>query len=95
MTRSEKIYLIALQNEITTKVDRHIDKQAKSLGYDDINSIAKYLVNGNPFQDECEKLSLWVASCWITVHTIQSDVEQGLRAIPTVQEVIDELPIYA
>ena len=46
-------------------VQDYLDQGAKSLGYDDINSIAKYLVIDNPFYNEASILSLWAAEVWV------------------------------
>lgn len=97
MNREEKLKQIkikALIHETEKAIDMHIAKQAKSLGYDNINSISKYLVDGNPFKIECEKLSLWCAECWIKCYNIQSEVNSGQREFPTVEKIISELPKY-
>lgn len=78
----------ALENEVSN----HIKSKCIELGYDDENSIAKYLVQGNPFYDECTAISLWIGNVWTTVHTIKNDVEAGTRELPT--DIISELPIY-
>lgn len=77
-----------------TAIQEHIDSVAKSLGYDDISSIGKYLGYANPFRDECEQLGLYNSDCWIRAFQIQQEVEQGLRPMPTMEELIAELPVY-
>ena len=78
----------------TIKVQQHIDATAVSLGYDDANSIAKYLVDGNPFEPECKAISLWIAAVWVFVRQVQSDVLAGERVFPTAEVLIGELPKY-
>lgn len=75
-------------------VQSHINSTVKGLGYDDENSIAKYLVDTNPFYIECKALSLWIGSVWVAVHGIQADVMAGNRTDPTLEELIAELPVY-
>ena len=75
-------------------IQSYIDNVAISLGYDNISSIGKYLGYDNPFRAECEKLGSFNASCWVKAYEIQSEVEQGLITMPTVEEVLAEMPIY-
>jgi len=83
-----------LTNQINQSIQQHIDSKAKSLGYDNINSIAKYMSVGNPFEQECLALSLWCANCWVTVKEIQVQFEANEIAEPTVDTVIAALPTY-
>ncbi len=66
-------------------VQSHITTTVKKLNYDDENSIAKYLVEGNEYYEECKALSLWIGLVWKT--TNQSTAT-------TLEELIGELPIY-
>jgi hypothetical protein len=99
MTRREQVQLKAYKQVNTQRaadaVEAHISAQCKSLGYDNENSIAKYLVVGNDFYDECEGLSLWIGKVWTKVMSIQSNVEAGTISEPTPKEIIDMLPVYA
>ena len=75
-------------------IEQHINDQCKELGYDNENSISKYLVVGNDFYDECSKLSLWIGSVWTKSHSIEAEVAAGTIPMPTIKEVIAELPAY-
>lgn len=88
----EELLAIVAPMEAEKAVQKHINSVVKGLGYDNENSIAKYLVEGNPFYDECVAISLWVGSVWATVHQIQADVVAGNRDIPT--DIVAELPVY-
>jgi len=77
---------------ISSAVQVHIDTEARSKGYDNINSIAKYMGYTNDFQTECETLGAWTASCWSTCHVILSNWEAGNITEPTADEVIAQLP---
>jgi hypothetical protein len=81
-------------NELESTVEEHINNKAKELGYNNIDSIAKYMVEGNPFKDECVELSLWTASCWNTAFNIQQEVLSNSRGIPSKEELLLELPEF-
>ena len=87
--------IIAKTKESMEKaIQKHINDKCVELGYDNENSIAKYLVSGNPFYDECSAISLWIGTVWIYAYQVQVDVQDGKRDMPTIDELIDELPIY-
>ena len=73
-------------------IENHINETVKSRGYNSQDSIAKYLVSGNPFYDECTAISLWIGSVWVYSHQVQADVMAGTRTMPTIEELIAELP---
>ena len=86
--------LAIIVKDMEAKVQTHIDSKAKELGYDDINSIGKYIGYDNPFRLECEALGRYNANCWIKAHSIQDEVIAGTRPMPTLEEVIAEIPEY-
>jgi hypothetical protein len=92
----EAEYLAKLQEQkvkaTEQEIQNHINEVVKGLGYDDENSIAKYLVNGNPFYDECVSISLWIGNVWVTAFTIQQEVLSGTKEEP--EDIIAELPVY-
>lgn len=82
-----------MQNKIKSAeqaVQSHINAKCVSLGYDNENSIAKYLVEGNPFYEECKSLSLWIGNVWVKAFSIINEV----RPIPTIEEILAELPEF-
>lgn len=74
-------------------IETHINTTVKAKGYNSQDSIAKYLVVSNPFYAECTAISLWIGSVWVYAHQVQADVMAGTRAMPTIEEVIAELPV--
>ncbi len=58
------------------------------MGYDGENSIAKYLVEGNPFYEECKKISMWIGYVWVNVYRYSTDVSQFI----SVEDIISNLP---
>lgn len=83
-----------LLNDIEKAIQEYIDKEAKALGYDDIVSACSYAGYPNKYQEEAIALGSFRSSCWNTAYTIQDDVEAGNRTMPTVDEVLAELPKY-
>ena len=75
-------------------VESYINTQCVSLGYDNVNSIAKYLTNENDFYAECQSLSLWIGKVWTKTLSIQADVEAGTISEPTPEELVAMLPVY-
>jgi len=75
-------------------VQSSINAKCVELGYDNENSIAKYLVVGNPFYDECRSISLWIGAVWVYVNQVKNDVEGGTRSMPATEELLAELPKY-
>ena len=84
-----------LQKELERTIEAHIDSVVKIRGYNNQDSIAKYLVDTNPFYEECKAISVWIGNVWIKAQEIQSEIESGTRPIPTIEEVIAELPVLA
>lgn len=92
---TELAELIAAKTKATeTAVQAHINSVVVGLGYDDENSIAKYLVPENPFYTECKAISLWIGAVWTSSYAIQTQVAAGTIPEPTAEELIAMLPMY-
>ena len=84
-----------VKNNFQNTIQNHITEFVKSKGYDNENSIAKYLVEGNPFYIECKALSLWIGNVWLFANNLQNEVIGGVRAMPeTNEELVGLLPVY-
>lgn len=81
-----------LAKAMENAIENHINTTVKARGYNSQDSIAKYLVSGNPFYAECTAISLWIGSVWVYSHQVQADVLAGTRTMPTIEELIAELP---
>lgn len=90
-TMTDEEILAIKSKSIEQAVQSHINAKCVSLGYDNENSIAKYLVEGNQFYEECKSLSLWIGNVWVKTFSIINEV----RPIPTIEEILAELPEYA
>jgi hypothetical protein len=80
---------------------RYLDKLAVSKGYGDngvtpmaaINSIVSYIEDKNTFfAAEAQVFKDYRSDVWTLCDAISNDVELGLRAIPTEEELLAELP---
>jgi len=78
---------------ISNAVQLHLNEAAQAKGYDDINSIAKYIGYDNTYRTECEALGAWTASCWDICYVILAGWEAGEIAEPTADEVVAQLPV--
>ncbi len=94
LLEQDRLYNEEYTKAINNAIQVHLDTQAQALRYDNINSIGKYVGYVNDFQAEAEALGAWASSCWTVAGQIEADVQAGLRSIPTVDEVIAELPVY-
>ena len=79
--------------EIKFKVKEILNSQAVSLGYDDINSIAKYLGYDNQYRLEAEKLGAWTALTWITLEAEQDRIIAEGAEI-NVENILALIPDY-
>ena len=84
----------AILTSYKTTIQAMIDSEAQSRGYDDINAIAKYQGYPNMYQEETIALGMWCADCWTKGYIILGEVQKGLRVLPSIEEVIAELPKF-
>lgn len=94
IVKTQTEILNEFKRSATQEVQRVLDSKAKSLGYDNINSIAKYLRPSSPFYDECIALGDWCDSVWGYCYQLMNDVEVGNIPQPTIDEIISGLPLY-
>ena len=92
--RTDAEILAQQVQDINNAIQNHLDTKAQEFKYDNMMSARSYAGYTNPFQTEAQALATWCADCWATAGTIQADVEAGNRAMPTVDEVLAELPVY-
>lgn len=79
-----------LKTQIEEAVQRHITSVCVERGYDNENSIAKYLVEGNRFYTEARALSLWIGEVWARLVEVSSE----LTVDSTPESVIALLPVF-
>ena len=72
-------------------VQLHIDTKAQTLGFDDINSIAKFMGFENKYRVDADSLAVWTTNVWDYIETEFAKVELDERSLPTVDEAIIEI----
>jgi len=78
---------------LTTVVQEYIDVPAKEWGYDDAKSAVTYV--GDPFMQfhlEGTAIQAFRSTCWQISQQIRADVIAALRPIPSVEQLLSELP---
>lgn len=79
--------------ELTSAVQTLLDTTASTRGYDGILSACTYATSTNPvFAAEAQACVEWRDACWTHCYQVMNNVQTGLRAIPTVAELLSELP---
>jgi hypothetical protein len=83
-----------VQEMLTALVQRHLDAQARALGYDDIKSAVTYADEPSvvKFQSEGRALRAWRSSVWQACIEILDQVKAGARDVPSAAELIAALP---
>ena len=84
---------VKIIQEIKDKTQKILDLLAVSLGYDDINSIAKFIGYDNQYRLEAEKLGAWTALTWITLEAEQDRIIAEGAAI-SVENILALIPDY-
>ncbi len=83
----------ALVKQYEDAVQRMLDTEARNRGYDGILSACTYVSSSVPkFQAEAVVAAGWRDVCWNYCYTALAEVEAGTRTMPTVEELINELP---
>lgn len=82
---------------LTESVQAHLDATAKKYGYDDIKSAVTYADEPAvvKFQTEGRALRAWRSLVWNATYLFMADVKSGLRPVPTSEQLIAALPVFA
>jgi hypothetical protein len=71
-------------------IDKHISNTIKANGdYDNLGEISLYL-NSTNFRAEAQALMDWIEQC----HIIQADIKNGVQVFGSVEDAINELPLF-
>ena len=82
-----------LQYNFSQVIQSRLDALAQSRGYDNIVSVCSYKDSPNPkFKAEADRAILLRDTTWTKCYEILNDVVDGKREIPTLDEILSELP---
>lgn len=84
-----------IQKRLTDGVQNWMDNIVQERNYDNVHTcVGTYLYSPvEKFRLEAEAVRDWVSYVWAKCYEILAQVEAGERDIPTLEEVISELPV--
>lgn len=82
-----------ISKEFEGAIQQYLDSRAKAAGYDNILSACSYASAPNPFQTESISFVVWRGNVWAYCYQELAKVSSGARILPTVEEIISELPV--
>jgi len=91
---SQREELLSQQKAFNGAIQNYLDTKAQEFRYDNMMSARSYTGYINAFQAEAQALATWASECWVVAGEIEADVKAGNRDMPTVDEVLNELPKY-
>jgi hypothetical protein len=88
-------FLASTKSRLISAIQSMLDDKAKERGYDSILSLCTYATStAAKFSKEGQAAVEWRDEVWAKGYAILADVESGSRAIPTVDELLAELPSF-
>lgn len=83
-----------IQKLLTDGVQAYMDKTVQVRGYDNIHTACTYATSTDEtFKAEGTACVAWRDSVWRKCYSLLAEVKTGTRPVPTLEEVIAELPI--
>lgn len=83
----------SIKADMVNAIQNYLDTEAKAHYYDGILSLCSYATSTNPkFGPEGRAAVVWRDACWATGYAIMAEVEAQTRSIPTIQELLSEMP---
>lgn len=83
-----------LRAALANSVQRHLDAQAKTRGYDSIFTAVTYAEEPavSAFQSEGRAFRQWRSLVWAKCYEFLAEVQSGKRDVPTEEELLAALP---
>lgn len=77
----------------TRAIEDHIEATAQAKSYSSAVSCASYVADPNPvWAAEAQAFIAWRSAVWTRVFELLAEVQMGKRAVPTIAQLIAELP---
>lgn len=94
LASGDKEYIFATAKEyFENVVQNYMDEAARERGYDDIKSAASYVDDDDAiFAKEGLAYKKWRSAVWRKCYSIEYEVFAGQRNIPSVEDLLEELP---
>lgn len=80
------------QAQLVVAVQKMLDAAAREKGYDNIVSACSYAGAPNDFQTEGASFLAWRSAVWTCCYAELAKVQAGTRPLPTIAEIMAELP---
>lgn len=83
-----------IKQGLINAIQSYLDTEAQAHFYDGILSLCSYATSVNPkFGPEGQAGVIWRDACWTIGYTIMAEVQAQTRAIPTIEELLAEMPV--
>jgi hypothetical protein len=82
-----------IKMDFEAALDNHINQVAKAKGYDNRISCALRAGYDSPWKAEGDAFAKWMDACYTAAYQIMTDVADGKRQIPTINEMLAEMPV--
>ncbi len=85
-----------IMEEARIKIQELLDSTARERLYDNIFTLVSYRDSSDPtLQAEGQAAYVWRDACWVKSREIRDEVLAGTRPLPTVADILLEMPVFA
>ena len=84
-----------IKKRLTDGVENYMNSVVQERNYDNITTCIGRYYNSpvDKFRLEAQAVNVWVSEVWVKCYAILDEVLAGTREIPTLEELINELPV--
>lgn len=84
-----------IKKRLTDGVENYMNSIVQERNYDNITTCIGRYYNSpvDKFRLEAQAVNVWVSEVWVKCYAILDEVMAGTREIPTLEELINELPV--